>query len=67
MPLNRDLNLATHSLLLPYIVKLLIGNGTAVSDNIESCLRTANLKEIKAFTGVKKSIGVRSLILNLDR
>lgn len=36
-----------------------------MSDDTESCLRIANIKEIKALTGDTKSTGVKSLIWNL--
>lgn len=37
-----------------------------MSDDIESCLRVANIKEIKALTGDIKGTGVKSLIWNLS-
>lgn len=36
-----------------------------MSDDIESCLRIANIKEIKALTGDRKGTVVKSLVWNL--
>lgn len=38
-----------------------------MSDDVEPCLRIANIKEIKAHTALKKGTGVKSLIWNLGQ